>query len=73
MDADPLSAVDLAKYFARIAYSGPLHADPATLRAVHFAHATHIPFENIDVLLGKPIRLDLPGLMAKLVDGRRGG
>jgi N-hydroxyarylamine O-acetyltransferase len=73
MDADPLPATDLAKYFARIDYTGPRNHDLATLRAVHFAHATHIPFENIDVLLHRPIRLDLPGLMAKLVDAERGG
>jgi N-hydroxyarylamine O-acetyltransferase len=65
--------VDFEKYFARIDYSGPRSNDLDTLRAVHFAHATHIPFENIDVLLRTPIRLDLPGLAAKLVDARRGG
>jgi len=32
-----------------------------------------IPFENLDVLLGRPVRLDLASLQAKLVDARRGG
>jgi N-hydroxyarylamine O-acetyltransferase len=32
-----------------------------------------IPFENLDILLGRPIRLDLPSLDAKLVASRRGG
>ena len=40
--------------------------------AVHLAHATHIPFENLDILLGQPIRLDLESLQTKLVT-RRGG
>ncbi len=73
MDNPQTPLVDLEKYFARLDYSGPIQADAGTLQAVHFSHATHIPFENIDVLAGKPIRLDLPGLMAKLVDARRGG
>lgn len=33
----------------------------------------HIPFENLDILLGMPIRLDLQGVQLKLVDTRRGG
>src|SRR5438270_3830132 len=34
---------------------------------------TSIPFENLDVLLGRPIRLDLPSLQQKLLHERRGG
>ena len=37
------------------------------------AHIAHIPFENFDVLLGRPVRLDLEGLQSKLVMSRRGG
>jgi N-hydroxyarylamine O-acetyltransferase len=33
----------------------------------------HIAFENFDVLLGRPIRLDLASLQDKLVRRRRGG
>ena len=32
-----------------------------------------IPFENLDVLLGRGIRLDLESVTAKLVTARRGG
>jgi N-hydroxyarylamine O-acetyltransferase len=66
-------AFDLDAYLSRIAYQGPRDATLATLRALHLAHATHIPFENLDILLGRPIRIDLPSLQAKLVDGGRGG
>jgi N-hydroxyarylamine O-acetyltransferase len=34
---------------------------------------TTIPFENLDILLGRPIHLDILSLQAKLVGGRRGG
>ena len=33
----------------------------------------HIPFENLDIQLGRPIRLDLESIQSKLVRGRRGG
>ena len=39
----------------------------------HRAHCAAIPFENLDILLGRPIALDLPALEAKLVRARRGG
>jgi N-hydroxyarylamine O-acetyltransferase len=37
------------------------------------AHTAHIPFENLDVLLGRTVRLDLDGLQHKIVGARRGG
>jgi len=64
---------DLDAYCARIGYSGERVPTPAVLDALHLAHATHIPFENLDILLGRPVRLDLASLQAKLVAGRRGG
>ena len=60
-------------YLARIGYSGDLRPSADVLAALHLAHATHIPFENLDVLRGVPIRLDLESLQRKLVDGGRGG
>ena len=66
-------ALDLKAYLGRIGYSGRLQPDPAVLEAIHLAHATHIPFENLDILLQRPIRLDLASLQAKLVTGGRGG
>jgi N-hydroxyarylamine O-acetyltransferase len=43
------------------------------LRRLHSAHATAIPFENLDILLGRGIRLDLASLYDKLIAQRRGG
>ena len=45
----------------------------STLSALHRRHAAAIPFENLDVLLRRPIRLDLDVVHAKLVKARRGG
>jgi N-hydroxyarylamine O-acetyltransferase len=66
-------ALDLDAYLARVGYSGDLAPTRETLDGLHLAHATHVPFENLDILLGRPIRLDLEGLQAKLVRARRGG
>ena len=65
--------LDLEAYLQRIGYSGGLDPTIETLTALHRAHALSIPFENLDILLGRPIRLDLASLQAKLVHDRRGG
>ena len=65
--------IDLEAYLRRIGYSGSLQPVTAVLEAIHLAHATHITFENLDILLGRPIALDLASLQAKLVTGGRGG
>lgn len=68
-----LSSMDLSAYLKRIDYSGSLEPSYGTLKSLHFAHATHIPFENLDVLLKRPIRLDIESLQDKMVRNRRGG
>ncbi len=64
---------NLAGYLARIGYQGRAQADLETLRAIHLHHVCTIPFENLDVLLERPIQLDPESLFAKLVVARRGG
>ena len=65
--------LDLDRYFARIGYTGPRTPTLATLNAIARAHVESIPFENLDVLLGRPIELELDAVQRKLVDARRGG
>jgi N-hydroxyarylamine O-acetyltransferase len=65
--------LDLEAYLARIGHTGDLDPTVETLTALHRAHVLSIPFENLDILLGRPIRLDLASLQAKLVHGGRGG
>ncbi|MGP3919619.1 arylamine N-acetyltransferase family protein [Nonomuraea sp. 10N515B] len=68
-----IAKLDLDAYLTRIGYDGPHAPTAATLRAVHLAHVQAIPFENLDVLLGRGIRLDLDSLQDKMVTGGRGG
>lgn len=63
----------IAAYLARIGHDGPCDASLDTLAALHERHACTIPFENIDVVLGRPIALEVPALVEKLVGSRRGG
>jgi N-hydroxyarylamine O-acetyltransferase len=66
-------AINLDAYLARIDWQGEKAPTYKTLASVLDAHIAHIPFENLDVLLGRTIRLDVSGLQSKLVDARRGG
>lgn len=73
MSTDLFQRVDLDAYCARVGYTGGRAPVLETLQGLHLAHVTHIPFENLDVLLGQPIKLDLSDLQAKLIRARRGG
>jgi N-hydroxyarylamine O-acetyltransferase len=64
---------DLQAYLARTGYRGPVSTDTDTLEAIVLRHAQTIPFENLDPLLGREVRLDLDSLQAKMVRGGRGG
>ncbi len=66
-------SVDLDAYFARIGYGGPRAPTLDVLSALHLLHPKAIPFESLDPLLGRPVRIDAASLEAKLVRGRRGG
>lgn len=68
-----MTGFDLDGYLARVGYVGDRTPTATTLRAVHRAHAHAIPYENLDIHLGRPIRIDEASVAAKLVAGRRGG
>lgn len=67
------NAFRLDNYLARIGVRGTPKPDLATLAALHAAHVRAIPFEGLDPLLRRPVKLDLASLQSKLVDSRRGG
>jgi N-hydroxyarylamine O-acetyltransferase len=65
--------LELSAYLNRIHFDGSVRPDLATLRAIHRAHQYAIPFENLDVQLGRPVGLDLEANYDKIVCQRRGG
>lgn len=67
------AGLDATAYLERIGHRGPVPPTPATLRALHLAHLRTVPFENLDVHSGRPIRLDEGALFEKIVGRRRGG
>ncbi|AYF75663.1 arylamine N-acetyltransferase [Nocardia yunnanensis] len=65
--------LDLDAYLARIGFAGDRTPTLATLRALVRAHTTAIPFENLEIILGRGIALDLETVQDKLIRRRRGG
>jgi N-hydroxyarylamine O-acetyltransferase len=65
--------MEVSTYLERIAYEGPLEPSYDTLQALHARHLLAIPFENLDIHLGRPILLDEDALFRKIVIQRRGG
>ena len=64
---------NLDAYFERITFAGSIAPTLATLEQLHALHPAAIPFENLDSLLGLPIRLELRNLEQKLLFEKRGG
>ncbi|GAA2821600.1 arylamine N-acetyltransferase family protein [Saccharopolyspora taberi] len=65
--------LDLDAYLDRIGYRGDRAPTAETLRALHLAHIAAIPFENLEVVFGRPVDLDLGSVQDKLVRRPRGG
>lgn len=67
------TSVQLDAYLERIRLRAPRRPSLRTLTAVHRAHIEAIPYESLDIHLGRPIRLERDALFDKLVARRRGG
>jgi N-hydroxyarylamine O-acetyltransferase len=65
--------MDFDAYAKRIGYDGPQRADAEVLASLCLAHATTIPFENLDIHRGSRIDLAPERIFDKLVTRRRGG
>jgi N-hydroxyarylamine O-acetyltransferase len=65
--------IDVAAYLARIGYSGPTDPTAGNLRALHRAHLLAVPFENLDISLGRKITVDEAAILNKVVALHRGG
>ncbi len=65
--------MNIQAYLDRIGYLGTAEPTAENLKKLQRAHLTSVPYENIDILLGRRILLDRESLFKKIVTDRRGG
>lgn len=65
--------MNLPAYLDRIRYKGTLTPDAGTLCSLHRAHMLAVPFENLDIGLGRKTLCDERRFLHKIVNERRGG
>ncbi len=65
--------MDVDRTLKRIAYTGSTEPTLETLQALQRAFLLSVPFENLDVHLGRPISLNPEDVYRKIVIARRGG
>lgn len=66
-------SISVEAYLERIDYQGSLTPTLSTLNQLHLSHMQTVPFENLDITLGHPIKLSLPAMLDKIVNRKRGG
>jgi N-hydroxyarylamine O-acetyltransferase len=68
-----MTVFDLDAYLARVSFTGERAPTLETLSELQRSVPRAIPFENLDVLLERPISLELGAITQKLVHEHRGG
>lgn len=68
-----LTRAELDAYLARVGHALDVRPDLATLRSVHRAHLSAIPYEALDIQLSRGVSLKGTDVVAKLVTAGRGG
>ena len=63
----------LRRYFDRIGYRGDARPTVSTLASLLRLHVCSVPFENLDVLLGRSLTTDVEEAFEKIVERGRGG
>jgi N-hydroxyarylamine O-acetyltransferase len=68
-----MGMMDLDAFLTRIGYTGSRGPTQDTLRRLHRAFVMAVPFENLDIHLGRRIVLDEEAFFRKIVGEGRGG
>jgi len=63
----------IAPYLARIGYTGPVLPMVEALHALQSLHNESVPYENLDIMRGVPLSLEIPAIYDKVVTRGRGG
>jgi len=66
-------SIDLDAYLERIGYSGSTEPKLSTLSAIHRAHLMAVPYENLDIQLGRTRTIGESAFFDAIVNRRRGG
>lgn len=69
----PLGRARVDRYLSRLGYQGERTPTRSTLIALHRCQLYEVPFENLDINLGRRIVLDVGRFFDKIVLERRGG
>lgn len=73
MPYETYDGCDIKKYLERIGYPGSPGTDLETLVALHECHVSSVPYENLEIMARKDLKLDIPSLYEKIVGRKRGG
>ncbi|HVP83299.1 MAG TPA: arylamine N-acetyltransferase [Rhizomicrobium sp.] len=65
--------MNLSAYLARINLPSPPEPTLSGLKRLHRAHLLAVPFENLEVQLGRRVGTSIPPIFEKIVENRRGG
>jgi len=65
--------MDIQRFFERIQYDGAADPDLTTLADLQRTYVCSVPFENLDVQLGKPLSIEVEDAYDKIVLNGRGG
>lgn len=68
----PLSA-DLAGYLARLGFAEAPDVGVDSLAALHRAHLTALPYDNLDIMLGRPASVDVADTLHRIATVGRAG
>src|ERR1700712_4160884 len=64
---------DQSAWLKRIGYSGPTTPTLETLNRLILAHSHSNSYETLDIMLGRPPKLDVASLQSKMITSKRGG
>lgn len=64
--------IDVDGYLAVLGVPRPQAPSAGALRALHRAHVERVPYENLDIHLGRPTGIDAAGCVDRIVRGRGG-
>jgi hypothetical protein len=66
------SMLNVTAYLRRINYAGPAAPTLETLREIHRAHLFAVPFENLDIHVGRKIVCEEDAFLHKIISEHRG-